>query len=335
MESSSPAFPPTHSSSAADGGRPIAGDAPLAIETRGLTKRFGQLVAVDQVDLAIRQGEIFGFLGPNGAGKSTTLRILCAIMRPSSGSARVGGHDVVQEPEAVKQQIGYMAQRFGLYEELTVSENIQFYAGVYLGGGKLAKRRTEEILASLALKDRRGELARNLSGGWKQRLALATALVHRPRILFLDEPTSGIDPVSRRQIWDILYGLAGEGVTLFVTTHYMEEAERCNTIGFIHQGRLVACGAPEELKEQPFDGDLVELEGPDLRHAFDRLKGRPEIRDMNFYGPSLHLILSKAEQELPSLLEEFRAEGLRIETARIIQPSIEDIFVRLTKENHS
>lgn len=306
----------------------------LAIETRGLSKRFGQVVAVDRLDLAIRQGEIFGFLGPNGAGKSTTLRMLCAILRPSAGTARVGGHDVAEEPEAVKRQIGYMSQRFGLYEELTVAENIQFFAGVYLGGARLSRRRTEEILESLGLRGRRGDLARHLSGGWKQRLALATALVHRPRILFLDEPTAGIDPVSRRQIWDILYGLAAEGVTLFVTTHYMEEAERCNTIGFIHQGRLVACGAPEELKRQPFDGDLVELEGPDLRQAFDRLKGRPGIRDMNFYGLNLHLILGQADRDLPLLLEDLRAEGLRIETARTIRPSIEDVFVRLTKEDH-
>lgn len=305
----------------------------FSIEAQGLTKRFKQLTAVDRVSLRIRPGEIFGFLGPNGSGKSTTIRMLCAILRPTEGTACVGGYDILENPESIKREIGYMSQQFGLYQELSVRENILFYAGLYLDSYRTARSRTEEILSHLGLADRRRDLARNLSGGWKQRLALATSLVHRPRILFLDEPTAGIDPVARREIWDFLYELAGQGVTLFVTTHYMEEAERCNTIGFIHQGRLVACGPPEELRQQPYEGVLLQLDGPDVRRAFELLRGSPGIRYMNFYGPHLNVLVSDGERGLPGLLERLRASHLRIEEPRVIRPSIEDVFVRLTADD--
>lgn len=222
----------------------------IAIEVKDLTRNFGKFVAVDHINFSIKYGEIFGFLGANGSGKTTTIRMLCGILAPSSGDAIVAGFDVSHHSEDIKRSIGYVSQKFSLYTDLNVQENLQFYGRIYGIHESDAKKRIEEILKITGLTPWRNKLAGELSGGWKQKLALANAILHRPKVLFLDEPTAGIDPVSRRSVWEILYQLADEGVALFVTTHYMEEAERCNQIGFIRKGRILKIGKPQELKEQ-------------------------------------------------------------------------------------
>jgi len=223
---------------------------PAVIETQNLTKRFGQWTAVDRLNLAVSQGEIFGLVGPDGAGKTTTLRMLCALMDPSEGTARVAGHDVTREPQAVKDQIGYMAQRFGLYGDLTVQENMIFYADLFGIGSADRERLTAQLLRMTRMEPFKRRLAARLSGGMKQKLALMCTLLHRPRILFLDEPTNGVDPVSRRDFWAILYQLLKEGITIFMTTAYLDEAERCNRVGLMHKGRLIRCDAPELLRRE-------------------------------------------------------------------------------------
>jgi ABC-2 type transport system ATP-binding protein len=296
-----------------------------------LTRRFGSLVAVDHLDLEVSHGEIFGFLGPNGAGKTTVVRMLCGLLAPSSGSARVAGHDVVTETRLVKQSIGYMSQRFGLYNDLTVRENVVFFSGVYIPGRREALRRAGEVLDEMGLAGRAGQLAGTLSGGWKQRLALATAIAHDPPLLFLDEPTAGVDPVSRREIWDLIYALQGKGRTLFVTTHYMEEAERCNRIGFIHRGRLVALGSPADLKSTRMEADVVSLAGPDPYAIYRALKGSDLVIDVNIYGNDVHAVVAHAEPALPALRARLQQAGVELERAEPIPPSIEDVFVRLTR----
>src|SRR5689334_11343288 len=220
------------------------------IETRGLTRRFGDLVAVDRLDLTVDRGEIFGLVGPDGAGKTTTLRMLCGLMNPTEGSASVAGHDVVRESQAVKDQIGYMAQRFGLYGDLTVDENMTFYADLFDITGRVREELTAQLLRMTRMEPFRGRQAGRLSGGMKQKLALMCTLLHRPRILFLDEPTNGVDPVSRRDFWAILYQLLKDGITVFMTTSYLDEAERCNRVGLIHKGKLIRCSSPEEMKKE-------------------------------------------------------------------------------------
>jgi ABC-2 type transport system ATP-binding protein len=230
----------------------------LAVAVENLTRRFGKFTAVDGISFTVDSGEIFGFLGPNGAGKSTTIRMLCGILAPSSGSIQVAGFDAVRQPEQVKQIIGYMSQRFSLYEDLTVGENIDFYAGIYeipLENQRMAK---ERVLELTGLADRAELLSRELSGGWKQRLGLGCAIVHRPPLLFLDEPTSGVDPISRRRFWDLIRDLSDEGTTVFVSTHFMDEAEHCNHIAFINNGKLASLGSPTELKENSNSGSLEE-----------------------------------------------------------------------------
>lgn len=223
---------------------------PPAVVIENLVKRFGSFVAVDHISCAIRRGEIFGFLGPNGAGKSTTIRILCGLLRPTSGRALVDGFDVSREPEKVRERIGYMSQRFSLYDDLTVEENIDFFAGVYGVAQGRRRERKEAVVRMAGLEQQRGMLTRLLAGGWKQRLALGCAILHEPPILFLDEPTSGVDPIARRAFWDLIYGMAAAGQTVFVTTHYMEEAEYCHRLALMHQGRFIALGSPGELKRE-------------------------------------------------------------------------------------
>src|SRR5262245_40881445 len=233
-----------------------------AIEVRGLTRRFGQFVAVDQLSFDVRRGEIFGFLGSNGAGKSTTIRMLCGLLRPTSGRAIVGGVDVTRDPEGVKQRIGYMSQRFSLYELLTVNQNIAFFGGIYgLDEARLARRR-DFVLEMAGLQGREATLARDLSGGWRQRLALGCAILHEPSILFLDEPTGGVDPLSRRQFWRLIDVLSNAGVTVLVTTHYLDEAERCHRVALIHAGRLAALGSTAEVKAVFKDRPIIELRAP-------------------------------------------------------------------------
>jgi len=303
-----------------------------AIEADRLTKKFGDLVAVNNLSLRIKEGEIYGFLGPNGAGKSTTIRMLCGLLRPTLGSARVGGFSIVEEPEKVKQIIGYMAQHFVLYDDLTVEENLRFYAQIYIKDRKRAVRQVGEMIDFFDLQPYRKVLARNLSGGLKQRLSLTCAVVHQPSILFLDEPTAGIDPVSRRTMWDMLYQLANRGITLFVTTHYMEEAERCHTIGFIWQGRLAANDTPQRIKESLMEHEILCLKASPFHQAFDILKGLPAIIDVNIYGDELHVVVKEAKAALPYIKKELRSRGVLLEEVFQMKPTIEDVFVHLSKE---
>jgi ABC-2 type transport system ATP-binding protein len=301
------------------------------IVTEKLTRRFGALVAVSELDLSVASGEIFGFLGPNGAGKTTVVRMLCGLLAPSSGRATVAGFDVARDVRRLKESIGYMSQKFGLYNDLTVSENLEFFGGVYVADRREAKRRCEKVLEEMGLTLRSGQLAGELSGGWKQRLAMATAIVHAPAILFLDEPTAGVDPVSRREIWDLIYALQGRGITLFVTTHYMEEAERCNRIGFIHSGHLVALGTPADLKAHRMGAEVISLAGPDLYAIYRRLKGSGLVLDVNIYGNDVHAVVERAEAAVPAIRDHLASAGLALTAAEPIPPSIEDVFVRLTR----
>jgi ribosome-dependent ATPase len=303
------------------------------IELHHLSRRFGDLVAVDDVSFQVERGAIFGLLGPNGSGKSTIIRMLCGVLAPSGGSARVLGHDTATEAEAIKRRIGYMSQKFSLYNDLSVRENLEFYGRIYqLPAARLAER-MEAVLALTALGDRLPQLAGTLSGGWKQRLALACALIHEPEVIFLDEPTAGIDPVARRDLWDLLFELSGRGITLLVTTHYMDEAERCSAIGYIYMSKLIVCGLPEELKQLP---DVTppgtrrwELETPAPTAQLARLRHVPGVLDATLFGQSIH-VLARDELTDTGLVD---ALGLPVGTAhaRPIEPTLEDVFVTLTR----
>lgn len=301
------------------------------IETFNLTKKFGDLVAVNSVNLKIEQGEIFGLLGPNGAGKSTLVRLLCGLLRPTSGDAIVGGYSIKNEPEKIKKIIGYMSQRFGLYDDLTVEENINFYAGIYLNDRKLAKQRTEEIIEQLSFQKYRNALAMHLSGGLRQRLSFATAIVHEPRIVFLDEPTSGVDPISRRQFWDLVYNLSARGKTVLVTTHYMDEAERCNRIGFISHGTILAIDSPSEIKQKYMRGEVIRIIPQDLMICYKVLSSLDFVEDIGIFGDSIHVVVQDAEAKISEIENFLRRKNVTIEKIEKISPSIEDVFIALTK----
>lgn len=303
----------------------------IALAASHLTRHFGQFVAVQDVSFEIRQGAIFGLLGPNGSGKSTIIRMLCGVLPPTSGTARVLGMDVAAQAEEIKRHIGYMSQSFSLYADLSVLENIHFYGRIYgLSDERLAQR-TEAVLQLTAMENRVDQLAGTLSGGWKQRLALACALIHEPRVVFLDEPTAGIDPVARRDLWDLLFQLASRGVTLLVTTHYMDEAERCSAIGYIHSSRMIVCGSPEELKQRsdvtPSGTRRWELKVAHPTAELPRLRAHPEIVDATFFGDAIHALVK----------DSLNAEGLRqlagetCSEVREIAPSLEDVFVTMTR----
>ncbi|MBI3596231.1 MAG: ABC transporter ATP-binding protein [Nitrospirae bacterium] len=301
-----------------------------AIEADRLVKRFGNVVAVDDVSFQIQKGEIFGFLGPNGAGKSTTIRMLCGILLPTSGSATIMGFDVTREIDRVKPLVGYMSQSFGLYSDLTVEENLWFYSRLYLEAGT-AREKTREVIASLGFESYRKSLAAQLSGGWRQRLALGCAIVHDPEVIFLDEPTAGIDPVSRRTMWDYFYGMAEKGKTLFVTTHYMEEAERCHRIGFIWKGRLAALDSPYRIRSEFRAHEIVTVRTGQLNEAFRRIRQLPGIIDVNIYGEDLHVAVPRADEAIPRLRAAMEEAGISVGRIERIQPSIEDVFVSLSK----
>ena len=265
------------------------GDRSVVIEN--LVKRFGDFVAVDHISLETRKGEIFGFLGPNGAGKSTTIRMLCGLLTPTSGKALVAGYDVAKQPEQVRQNIGYMSQKFSLYNDLKVIENLRLFAGLYSVPADKLQERINWALEMANLKGQEGLITGTLPGGWKQRLALGCAVLHKPPIIFLDEPTSGVDPISRRQFWDLIYQMAHEGVTIFVTTHYMEEAEYCNRLALIYRGKMVALGTPSELKQNFMKGELLLVECEPLGPAVDALQNAPGIMDAAVFGNALHLVV--------------------------------------------
>jgi ABC-2 type transport system ATP-binding protein len=303
-----------------------------AVRIDNLTKRFGDFVAVDQVSIDVAQGEIFGFLGPNGAGKSTTIRVMCGLIAPTSGSATVHGFDVATQSEDVRRSIGYMSQKFSLYDDLTVEENIEFFGGVYGVTPQKMKERKAYVLRMADLEQKRGDLTGKLSGGWKQRLALGCAILHEPPILFLDEPTSGVDPVARRSFWELIYQLSVAGHTIFVTTHYMDEAEYCHRIALMYGGRVVALGSPEELKNSFGMGHLLMLESSNLLGAMTALQGRPEILDVAVFGSGLHVKVENAETAEAQIRAALGSASIRVDSLEPIPPSMEDVFVSVIEK---
>lgn len=304
-----------------------------AIQTHQLHREFGPRVAVDHLNLNIERGEIFGFLGPNGSGKSTTIKMLCGLLAPTSGEATVAGLNVAIHAEHIRQRIGYMPQKFSLYEDLTVQENLDFYARLYGVTGSSGKQRKQQVIDLVGIGPYRTYLARQLSGGWKQRLALCCALVHEPEIIFLDEPTAAMDPVARRELWDLLFTLASNGVTLFVTTHYMDEAERCSSVGYIYNAKLIVSGGPDELKqarEVVGQGQYrYEVICRPLVGSFNQIKQLPNVVDVTIFGQALHVV-GNSELTQESLAAMLRQAGVQATSLRPIEPSLEDVFVALT-----
>jgi ABC-2 type transport system ATP-binding protein len=302
-----------------------------AVEVDKLTKKFGAFIAVDTMSFKVRKGEIFGFLGANGAGKSTTIKMLCGLLTPTAGRASVGGFDIATQSDDVKNKIGYMSQKFSLYEDLTVEENINFYGGVYgLENDHLRQRKAWAIeMAGLVGKEK--SMTRSLAGGWKQRLALGCAVLHQPPILFLDEPTGGVDPISRRNFWDLIYSLSHEGVTVFVTTHYMDEAEHCNTIGLVHAGKLAAFGSPLELKHQLDRYQIFEVGCSNPVEAMDLLQHQPWVVETSIFGTAFHVSL--VESYTKEHLEPFLvSKNISANSIERIVPSLEDVFIHLIGE---
>ena len=308
-------------------------DAPVIL-TRGLTKTFQGFMAVDHLDLSLDRGEVVGFIGPNGAGKSTTIRMLCGLLKPSEGEAFVAGFNVGQEPEKVREHIGYMSQKFSLYGDLTVRENLVFFGGIYRVSRRDMGERMAFAISMAGLQGRENTLVQTLAGGWKQRLALGCAILHRPPVLFLDEPTSGVEPEARRSFWDLIHELAAEGVTILVSTHYMDEAEYCNRIALIDRGKLVALGSPTELRGHQLGGDLLEIGCTPLGAALKALAGVPGVIEAAIFGDKLHVVLAKgglAAADLPGFLV---AKGIKAGPASQVTPSLEDVFVRLVSMPH-
>jgi ABC-2 type transport system ATP-binding protein len=301
----------------------------MAVEVDHLTRRFGDFIAVDDISFKVPRGQIFGFLGPNGAGKSTTIRMLCGLLTPSEGNGTVAGFDVRTQAERIKLHIGYMSQRFSLYEDLTVEENIDFYGGIYGLKGDLLAQRKDWALAMAGIRDYRKSLTAILSGGWKQRLALACAILHEPPIIFLDEPTSGVDPLSRRRFWDLIYTMADHGITVFVTTHYMEEAEYCNRIALIFGGKVIAMGSPLELKTRMMQEQIIDLRCPAPQDIIDSLIGLPEVRDASLFGAGLHIVTGNASDAMTAVTRLMGDQAIPIHSMAQIQPSMEDVFVSL------
>jgi len=299
----------------------------IAIECRHLTRRFGKFTAVDDVSFEVRRGEVFGFLGSNGAGKSTTIRMLCGLLAPSSGTAVIGGVDVTRDPEGVKRRIGYMSQRFSLYELLTVDQNIRFYGGLYGLTGDRLERRRQMALEMGGLIGKEHELAGALAGGWRQRLALGCALLHEPPIVFLDEPTGGVDPMSRRAFWRLIDGLSRQGTTVLVTTHYLDEAERCDRVAIIHAGRLAVLGTTGELKRTFDTRPIVEVRAPKAVEVMAALDRMPAVEKTSLFGTAVHAVLRTRETTPADLAAELTRRGLVVERAEPVVPSLEDVFL--------
>jgi ABC-2 type transport system ATP-binding protein len=299
-----------------------------AVEVKDLVKTFGSFVAVDHVSFQVSRGEIFGFLGPNGAGKSTTIRILCGLLRPTSGEASVYRYDVAGDPESIRRNIGYMSQRFSLYDDLEVEENIEFFNGIYGVPKERRAERKEYVLKMAGLESRRDSMTRLLSGGWKQRLALGCAILHEPPILFLDEPTSGVDPIARRDFWDLIHQLSQSGHTVFVSTHYMDEAEYCHRLALMYRGRIIALGQPQELKQQLRDHTLLRLESSDVLESLKALEGREGVSEVAVFGSGLHVnVADKAS--IPRVRQMLESRGIEVRLLEEIMPSMEDVFVAM------
>jgi ABC-2 type transport system ATP-binding protein len=301
----------------------------FTVTLRNLEKRFGDFIAVNRVSLDVGEGEIFGFLGPNGAGKSTTIRMLCGLLEPSGGSGTVAGFDIRTEREQIKRSIGYMSQRFSLYEDLTVEENIDFYSGIYKIPAEKKSARKEWVIAMAGLEHHRRTRTGLLPGGWKQRLSLGCALLHEPKILFLDEPTSGVDPMSRRNFWELIHGMAESGVTVFVTTHYMEEAEYCDRLALIYRGELIAVGSARELKEHDMADQVLCITCDRPQEALTQITALEGVRDAALFGKDIHVMTGDAEALAASLRTALHSSGFQVEAAARIAPSLEDVFVSL------
>jgi ABC-2 type transport system ATP-binding protein len=310
----------------------------LAIHADHLVRRFGQVVAVNDVSFQVRKGEIFGFLGPNGSGKTTVIKMLTGLLPLSGGDAHVLGLNVREDPEGVRERIGYMSQRFSLYDDLTVTENLLFYGRIYGLEPVRLKRRMDEIIQLNSLGPYLNRLASQLSGGWKQRLALGCAMLHEPKLLFLDEPTAGIDPVARRQLWDLLFELSGHGITFFVTTHYMDEAERCSHVAYIYYGKLIADGTPDSLRQlpdvQPPGTKRVEITTPEVTRALRFARQLPGIRSATIFGQSIHALVEE-HFDLNDLREQLLKNGITVSEIRPLEPSLEDVFVELTYKHQA
>jgi ABC-2 type transport system ATP-binding protein len=298
-----------------------------AIDVRGLTRRFGTFVAVDDLSFSVKQGEIFGFLGANGAGKSTTIRMLCGLLKPTSGTALVGGVDVSRNPEGVKRTIGYMSQKFSLYELLTVDQNIEFFGGIYgLSRERFAERR-KFVLEMAGLQGRETTLTRELPGGWRQRLALGCAILHEPRIVFLDEPTGGVDPLSRRRFWDLIGNLSRQGVTVLVTTHYLDEAEHCHRIAIIQAGKLAALGTATELKQVFASRPIFEIQASPPVQAMAILDTNANVEKTSLFGTAVHAVMKNASTDPASLAAALRDHGIEVTSIGAVTPSLEDVFL--------
>ncbi len=299
------------------------------MEVRDLEKKFGAFTAVNRVSFHVRRGEIFGFLGPNGAGKSTTIRVLCGILPPTSGSGTVDGFDIRREQRRIKQHIGYMSQKFSLYDDLTVEENIDFYSGIYRIPEAEKNGREEEIIRTAGIQEFRTRLTRHLSGGWKQRLALGCAIIHRPRIIFLDEPTSGVDPITRASFWETIKRMAAGGVTVFVTTHYMDEAENCDRMALIYRGSIIAMGTPSEMKTEFMRDDVLEIQAPGAEEWAGRIRRLEGIKETALFGSGIHAVAADAATAEPAIRRLFDAAGEAGYSVKKIVPSLEDVFVSL------
>jgi ABC-2 type transport system ATP-binding protein len=306
-----------------------ASSAENVVEVKALEKHFGAFKAVAGVSFAVRRGEIFGFLGPNGAGKSTTIRMLCGLLAPTAGEGRVAGFDIRRETEKIKTRIGYMSQKFSLYDELTVEENIDFYSGIYRLPKARKGARKDWVLDMAGLRDHRRARTAELSGGWKQRLALGCAVLHEPPILFLDEPTSGVDPISRRQFWDLIYALAGQGVTVFVTTHYMEESEYCDRLGIIYRGELIALGTPRALKTEHMPEAVLEIDCARASEAMGVIERLPAVKEVALFGNGLHAVASDDAAAEHAIRAALAARNFPVERIERITPTLEDVFVSL------
>jgi ABC-2 type transport system ATP-binding protein len=305
------------------------GTSELAVEMENLVKRFGSFVAVDHVSLKVGKGEIFGFLGPNGAGKSTTIRMLCGLLIPTEGTASVNGFSVATEPESIRRSIGYMSQKFSLYDDLTVEENIDFFMGMYGVAQEKRAERKEYVLRMADITERRRALTRTLSGGWKQRLALGCAILHEPPILFLDEPTSGVDPIARRAFWALIRELSAAGRTIFVSTHYMDEAENCHRLALMYRGKVIALGAPEALKQELKSHHILQLDSSDSRETMRVLEGMAGVHDVAVFGGGLHVTVDDPAQADARIREVLAAKGIGLKRLVQIQPSMEDVFVAM------
>ena len=302
-------------------------NADIAVKVENLEKRFGNFAAVNRISFEVAKGSIFGFLGPNGAGKSTTIRMLCGILKPTSGTGTVGGYDITKDQHKIKEHIGYMSQKFSLYDDLTVEENIAFYSGIYKIPAALRKERAEEVIRIADIESFRNRLTRTISGGWKQRLELGCALLHQPKILFLDEPTSGVDPITRANFWGIIKDLSGKGVTVFVTTHYMDESENCDRMILIYKGTIIAMGTPKEMKTEQMKQDVLEIKVENSEEWTDKIRKIEGVKETALFGVNIHAVVYDARKVSAAIKDIFDRAGARGYSVKKIMPSLEDVFV--------